>query len=217
MRDGWRGEMAHIYAIGDIHGCHAKLRRLLKRIDIDWSRDRLVFLGDYIDRGPAAYAVVECLIDIRRRYPQTVFLKGNHEAMLLDYLSGIRPMVFLANGGRRTLESYTVRRQAPFPKEHLDFFASLVLFHEAGEYVFVHAGVRPGVALTDQQAADLLWIREPFIGARNPAGPGRCVVFGHTPFDAPLIRPDKIGIDTGAVYGRRLTCVRLPDITFYSV
>lgn len=210
--------MNRIYAIGDIHGCYDRLRRLLDRIDIRWSDDTLILLGDYIDRGHQSFEVVDFLISLKEQHPETIFLKGNHEAMLLDFLSGVRTLTYVYNGGQQTIDSYY--RHAPgveqliFPKEHLDFINSLVLCHETEDYIFVHAGLRSGVPLDAQSTEDLLWIREPFINTPNDSG--KRVIFGHTPFPEPLVQPDKIGIDTGAVYGNRLTCVRLPDQTFFS-
>jgi len=210
--------MNRIYAIGDIHGCYDKLRRLLDRIDIRWSRDTLVFLGDYIDRGPHSFEVLDCLIELKKQHPGSVFLKGNHEAMFLDFLSGHHALSFIYNGGRETLESYQKQasgaEQLTIPKEHLDFINSLVLCHQTEDYIFVHAGLRSGIPVETQSEEDLLWVREPFISTDNDFG--KRVVFGHTPFPEPLVRPDKIGIDTGAVYGNPLTCVRLPDMTFFS-
>ena len=209
--------MKRIYAVGDIHGCHDKLIRLMDRIDICWSRDTLVLLGDYIDRGPRSFEVLECLIALKTEHPGTIFLKGNHEAMFLDFLSGIDTLTYLYNGGQRTLDSYyhhiTSSKHLTIPKEHLDFLNSLILCHQTEDYFFAHAGVSSGIPLDEQKEKDLLWIREPFISEQKNYG--KTVVFGHTPFPEPLVQPGKIGVDTGAVYGNRLTCVRLPDITFF--
>lgn len=210
--------MNHIYAIGDIHGCYEKLRRLLNRIDIRWDRDTLVFLGDYIDRGVHSFEVIDFLIHLKKQYPATVFLKGNHEAMFIDFLSGNRTLSFMHNGGRETLDCYHRHlngvNDPSIPKEHLDFINSLVLCHETEDYIFVHAGLRSGIPVAAQSEEDLLWIREPFINTDTDFE--KRVVFGHTPFPEPFVRHDKIGIDTGAVYGNELTCVRLPDLTFFS-
>ncbi|MBW2368198.1 MAG: serine/threonine protein phosphatase [Deltaproteobacteria bacterium] len=210
--------MKSIYAIGDIHGCYEKLRALMEKIDICPQRDTLIFLGDYIDRGPQSYEVVDYLITLKHQFKNLVFLKGNHEIMLLDYLNGVGRMVFLLNGGKETLDSYYKylpdRNRFVFPKEHLDFMNSLVLCHQTEDYIFVHAGLRPGIAVDDQVAADVLWIRDTFI--RTDEDFGKRVIFGHTRFQQPLISPNKIGIDTGAVYGNCLTCIRLPDIMFFS-
>ena len=210
--------MKRIYAIGDIHGCYDRLCRLLARIDIRPSLDTLVFLGDYIDRGPQSYEVIDLLITLKKQHPGSIFLKGNHEAMFLDYISGNSTIPFINNGGRVTLESYYQHAagadRSTIPKEHLDFINSLVLCHESDDYIFVHAGLRAGIPLEKQSTNDLLWIREPFISSDTNFG--KRVIFGHTPFPEPLVRSEKIGIDTGAVYGNTLTCIRLPDLTFFS-
>lgn len=210
--------MERIFAIGDIHGCYDKLLSLMEKIDIDWGLDKMIFLGDYIDRGPDSYEVVEYLIGLKKQHSNIVFLKGNHEEMLENYLSGKNRWGYLHDGGQQTLDSYIKHRKerfgSPIPQEHLDFFHSLVLFHETDHYVFVHAGVKKGIPLKKQTSEDLLWIRDPFV--RSKADFGRRVVFGHTPFSEPLVEANKIGIDTGAVFNNRLTCVRLPDLKFFS-
>jgi serine/threonine protein phosphatase 1 len=205
-----------IFAVGDIHGCFEKLLNLLARVPLDWSCDRLVFMGDYIDRGPHSYEVVEYLIGLQEQHPDIVFLKGNHEQMLADYLEGRDRMLYLYNGGQQTLESYLRRSgpgEHPIPPRHSRFFAGLRLYYETSDYIFVHAGLRRGSPLSEQGPEDLLWIREPFIETSQSFG--KRVVFGHTPFDRPLVQANKIGIDTGAVFGNRLTCVQLPDEIFY--
>jgi serine/threonine protein phosphatase 1 len=210
--------MNRIYAIGDIHGSYDKLLSLMERIDIRWSYDTLVFLGDYIDRGSRSFEVLEFLSALKKEHPETIFLKGNHEAMFLDFLAGIRTLTYIYNGGQETIDSYyrnsSRRERLEIPKEHLDFLNSLVLCHQTGDHIFVHAGLRPGVPVEEQAEEDMLWIREPFISTRNDLG--KTIVFGHTPFPEPFIESGKLGIDTGAVYGNRLTCVRLPDMTFFS-
>lgn len=209
--------MPSIFAIGDIHGCHAPLIKLLSRIPIDWSRDQLIFMGDYIDRGPKSFEVVDYLIGLKARHPGIVFLRGNHEQMLADYLSGKDRMTYLYNGGQQTLESYMKHAAPtmpyPIPDQHLRFFESLALFHETEHYIFVHAGLRQDVPLDQQGPEDLLWIREKFIYTKQSFG--KRVVFGHTPFDKPLVEPNKIGIDTGAVFGNKLTCLQLPEEKFF--
>lgn len=211
--------MERIYAVGDIHGCYEKLRVLMEKIDIDFETDRLVFLGDYIDRGPQSFEVVAFLVELKKRHAGTVFLKGNHEEMLEKYLAGEDRITYLVNGGQQTLESYMNRPRSEsepaIPKSHLDFFRSLKTYHETGDYIFVHAGLRSKVPLEKQKTADLLWIRKRFIESKYDFG--KMIVFGHTPLQEPLLLPNKIGIDTGAVYGNRLTCVRLPELVFYTV
>jgi serine/threonine protein phosphatase 1 len=209
--------MEHIFAIGDIHGCYDQLLDLLDRIPIDWSCDRLVFMGDYIDRGPKSFEVVDYLVGLQDRHPRIVFLKGNHEQMLADYLSGKDRMTYLYNGGRQTLDSYLKHAgpnaQYPIPPAHLRFFESLALYYETEDYIFVHAGLRQDLPLDQQDPEDMLWIREKFIDTKYEFG--KRVVFGHTPLQEPLVEHNKIGIDTGAVYGNKLTCVQLPEELFY--
>lgn len=211
--------MGKIFAIGDIHGCFDKLRKLVGKIEIDFDHDLLVFMGDYIDRGPDSYEVIEYLADLKNRYPRTVFLKGNHEEMLENYLSGADLLTFLINGGQQTLESYARKGDmsvtSPLPPKHLDFLGSLALFYETERHIFVHAGLREAVCLEEQKAEDLLWIRGQFVHSVYDFG--KRVVFGHTPFSSPLVQVNKIGIDTGAVYGNKLTCVQLPEGIFFSV
>lgn len=209
--------MEKIFAVGDIHGHYNKLVALMDKIDIDKEKDTLIFIGDYIDRGPSSYEVVEHLIRLKMHYKNIVFLKGNHEDMLEKYLAGTDRLSYLANGGHKTLEQYLMRRQGenayPIPSEHLDFIKSLVLFYQTDDYIFVHAGLRKKVPLERQNPTDLLWIRNDFILSNYDFG--KRVIFGHTPFSEPLVQPNKIGIDTGAVYGNKLTCVELPELVFY--
>jgi serine/threonine protein phosphatase 1 len=207
----------HIYAIGDIHGCADKLRRLIDQLAIDPKQDQLVFVGDYIDRGPDSFEVVDYLLGLKSIFPNVVFLKGNHEQMLEDYLAGPDKLTFLINGGQATLDSYLRHRPSPqgpvFPLRHQVFFKGLRLFYETQNYLFVHAGLKPKVPLAQQHPGDLLWIRSQFI--YSDVDFGKQVVFGHTPFPEPLVQANKIGIDTGAVYGHQLTCVKLPDLVFF--
>lgn len=215
--------MERIFAIGDIHGCFDKLEKLMGLLPLQHENDRLVFIGDYIDRGPRSRDVVDFVIDIRKRFEKVTCLLGNHESMLLQYLNHpceeSRSLFFL-NGGDATAASYEYRIQEgekmlDIPTEHLDFFRTLHLFYETPEYIFVHAGLRPGIPLREQSPDDLVWIRHKFIYSDFDFG--KAVVFGHTPFSRPLIEDNKIGIDTGAVYGGSLTCVELPSRTVYEV
>lgn len=210
--------METTYVVGDIHGCYDKLIALMDKINIDLDSEKLVFLGDYIDRGPDSYEVVDYLINLKKKYPDIIFLKGNHEDMLEKYIAETDRFTYLINGGQQTLESYS-RYYKPtddslIPETHFEFFESLVLYHETDHYIFVHAGLRKNVPLEKQKPEDMLWIRKNFIQSNYDFG--KQVVFGHTPLPEPLLQPNKIGIDTGAVYGNKLTCVRLPDLVFYS-
>jgi serine/threonine protein phosphatase 1 len=177
-----------------------------------------VHLGDYVDRGADSAGVVARLAggaavpDLR-----TVNLMGNHEHMMLAAIaSGETEAVelWLANGGAETLLSWGVPRSAQpkdwagyLPAQHLLFLRDLAGRHVAGGYLFVHAGVRPGVPLERQSRHDLMWIREPFLSSKGAFG--AVVVHGHTPRPDPVVRTNRIGIDTGAVMGGLLTCVVL--------
>jgi serine/threonine protein phosphatase 1 len=210
--------MDKIFAIGDIHGCFDKLQALMDKIDIDLETDTLVFIGDYIDRGKHSFEVVQYLIDLKKRSENVIFLKGNHEEMLEKYLSGLDKLTYLVNGGQQALDSYMRNCSQPegsqIPREHLDFIGSLRLNYHTDDYIFVHAGLKKKIPLEMQKPEDMLWIRSKFI--KSDYNFGKQVVFGHTPLQEPLVQPNKIGIDTGAVYGGKLTCVRLPELVFYS-
>lgn len=218
-----------IYAIGDIHGEAALLENLLDRLRRDAAgrdvRPIAVFLGDYVDRGPDSQAVV----DILRAPPLPGFtvdcLMGNHERELLNFLTNpLTGAGWLEFGGMATLNSYNVRippgvvdaarlndmhRQftALFPATHRQLLETLPLQAVHGDYLFVHAGIRPGLPLAAQQESDLLWIREPFLSW--PDRHEKVVVHGHTIRPTPQILPHRIGIDTGAYASGVLTAVAL--------
>lgn len=210
--------MQKIFVVGDIHGCFDKLCALMDKIPINNTRDQLIFIGDYIDRGPSSFDVVNYLIDFKKRVPGTIFIKGNHEDMLQNYLDGSDRFTYLLNGGQKTMDEYLNRsdnKEAfPIPSEHLEFFNSLQLYYQTDDYIFVHAGLREKVPLESQDKMDLLWTRDEFI--HSDFNFGKRVIFGHTPFKKPLLQANKIGIDTGAVYGNLLTCVQLPEMEFFS-
>ncbi|MEF3168615.1 MAG: serine/threonine protein phosphatase [Deltaproteobacteria bacterium] len=210
-------ETDRIIAVGDIHGCRLELERLLGMIPFDPSRDLLVLLGDYIDRGPEPRGVLEILSGLVDLHPGHVrCLMGNHEWMFLRYLEGKDTNLYLLNGGETTIADYFIQgKGVSIPDRHKKFLDSLEFFLETESYIFVHAGLRPGVPLADQTLDDLLWIRDEFISSSYDWG--KRVVFAHTPVETPLVQPNKIGIDTGAVYGGRLTALILPDLTFISV
>jgi serine/threonine protein phosphatase 1 len=211
---------ADLYAIGDIHGCLESLERLMDKINPDLERDRLLFVGDYIDRGSQSREVVDYVIRLKNQAPpgQVICLKGNHEAMFLDFLAGGPAEMFILNGGRATVEAYwgdawVARDGLALPPDHAQFFQDLELYYETPKYIFVHGGLKPGVPLDEQVEDDLLWIRGEFITSQEDFG--RRVIFGHTPFKQPLLMPNKIGIDTGAVYGNFLTALKLPGEDFF--
>lgn len=214
-----------VYAVGDVHGCIDQLTALHQAIAEDLAARPvadalLVHLGDYVDRGPDSAAVVT-LLAAGPPVPglPTINLMGNHEFMMLDALvSGEEPSaeLWLSNGGADTLYSWGVPRTTKqvdwasrIPVPHLLFLRDLALMHQQGPYLFVHAGIRPGVRLRQQARQDLLWIREPFLSSK--ADLGLVVVHGHTPTKEPVVRANRIGIDTGAVMGGMLTCAVLED------
>jgi serine/threonine protein phosphatase 1 len=196
--------MTTIYAIGDIHGEKALLDEIHRQIIEDAARrteDKLaVYLGDYIDRGPDSRGVVETVMKGALPFPG-VCLMGNHEALCLDP----DPNDWLANGGRMTEASYG----GPVSESHKAWMRELPLTYRAGRWFFAHAGIDPLLPLAKQDRKTLLWIRQPFLNYRGEMPEGVVVVHGHTPTAAPDIRPNRIGIDTGACYGRALTCAVL--------
>jgi serine/threonine protein phosphatase 1 len=199
-----------LFAIGDIHGCFGKLRRLIKACEAYCGERpaRYVFLGDYIDRGPASRGVIEFLLRFQRERPDDVTcLRGNHEAMALaaHQYDGNLPM-WLGNGGQATRNSYW-RTQGWMPDEHRDWIGTLPLCHDDGLRFFVHAGVDLTRPLDQQSEDDLLWMREPFLTGSDHIDCGRYVVHGHTPqmTGEPDVRPHRVNLDTGAVFGGPLT------------
>ncbi|WP_431280716.1 metallophosphoesterase [Humitalea sp. 24SJ18S-53] len=218
---GWLPEGVRIYAIGDIHGCADRLRALHADIAADLlarpARATVVHLGDYVDKGPDARAVVAHLL-AGDPVPgcATVNLAGNHEHLLLGALDG-EPLAladFLAWGGRETLASYGLRAEdgptawaASFPDDHRTWIAARPLTHAAGGYFFAHAGVRPGVALDAQTRADLTGIRMSFLASE--ADHGAVVVHGHTAAGMVTVRANRIGLDTAAWSGGPLSCAVL--------
>lgn len=223
-------EGSAVYAIGDIHGEAERLDRLHAEILADAdardaARRVAVYVGDYVDRGPDSAGVIERLIAGPLPGFEIVYLMGNHEEFLLKFLeTGDMTKGWFVNGGVATLESYDVdprggvsgyadpveirdRFAAKLPDAHVRFLNSLVLHHVEGNYLFVHAGIRPGCALEDQSQSDLLWIRQEFLD--SDADHSYVVVHGHTPCDAPETRPNRIGIDTGVCHGGPLTALVL--------
>jgi serine/threonine protein phosphatase 1 len=220
-----------LYAVGDVHGRSDLLRRLLDEIAADAASASgvqsrtLIFLGDYVDRGPDSKGVIDLLLGRLPEGFDAHFLKGNHEALLLGFVYGATPLEhWLINGGEATMASYgvdVVRLAASgateeawrsafrevLPAPHLSFFKSLELSVPVGDYLFVHAGLRPGVPLAAQGESDLIWIRGPFLDYAGSFG--KIVVHGHTPGKEPVTLPNRIGIDTGAFFTGRLTALRL--------
>jgi len=221
-----------LYAIGDVHGRLDLLREMEALIEEDLAAARrplhtvLVLLGDYVDRGFDSRRVLDHLIGVSplRRLPR-VLLLGNHDLWLREFLAGA-PVgeSWLQFGGDATLASYGVGldRTLPeaerlaaaraallerFPEAHRHLLERLEPAFSFGDYFLCHAGVRPGVPLEAQSEADLLWIREPFLSYTGEFG--KIVVHGHTPSEEPVVRRNRIGIDTGACWTGRLTCLVL--------
>lgn len=220
-------EGMRLYAIGDVHGCLDALKRvhdeiasdLAKRPAQDW---RVIHVGDYIDRGPENRAVIDYLIGKSAEDPHMIFLMGNHDEMFLASIEGNASLarVWISNGGDETLAEYGVgidifadrfRDDLPIlpevPPSHVDFLRSLELMVRYGDYAFVHAGVEFGVPLSGQTRQALLWMREPFLDRDDELE--AVIVHGHTPRRNVEVRRNRIGIDTGAVFGNRLTCLVL--------
>jgi serine/threonine protein phosphatase 1 len=223
-----------LYAIGDVHGRADLLRTLLEKVHADADatvtngvQPILLFVGDYIDRGPDSRGVLDLILGERERGRfRLITLRGNHDVYLLNFLdNGETGPLWMNVGGSATLMSYGVsppRLQsdaggwreasaelaAAMPQSHVDLLQDSGLMATFNDYVFVHAGVKPGVPLDQQLEEDVLTIRRRFLSAKDPAM-GKVVVFGHTPFDEPYIRSDKIGIDTGAFSSGVLTALRI--------
>jgi serine/threonine protein phosphatase 1 len=222
---GKRG--ARAYAVGDIHGCLGLLDDLIGKIESDLAQRPvgeayLVFVGDLIDRGPDSAGVIERLRSYRHPKLKPVFLAGNHEEYLLRILSGEKGKLdsWLTYGGRECVQSYGLEPEQlivmpegealmlirrTIPEGHRRFLKSMADTFRFGDYLFVHAGIRPGLALEAQSRADLRWIREPFLD--DIGDHGFVVVHGHTIVEEVQERPNRIGIDTGAYRSGVLTAL----------
>ena len=221
-----------IYAIGDIHGCLIELQGLLEIIDADLARypvdhHRLIFLGDYVDRGPASRQVLELLIDLNKSSRDSIILKGNHEDWLTGFLKDpeLTGTGYMRWGGIQTLASYGVEvepgasftdtaRQArkQIPRAHWAFMRRLPLSHCEGDYLFVHAGIRPGISLEDQMEHDLIWIRDDFLSHGGLFD--KVIVHGHTPVEEPEVCNNRINLDTRCFDSGVLTALVLEGSGF---
>ena len=206
------------FAIGDVHGCLDQLRSLLATCEsLGAGRHaRFVFIGDYVDRGEDAKGVIDFLMERQHREPgRFICLRGNHEQMMIKAADAERSDADLinwwANGGEQTLESYGVNDPGLLPTNHLAWINSLPLKFADDKRLYVHAGIRPGVALSAQSDHDLLWIREPFLSSENDHG--AFIVHGHTPTRSglPDLRSNRVNVDTGACFGGRLTAAMFAD------
>ena len=220
--------MGKLFAVGDIHGQAGALVELIETLQVkaglDPAADTVVFLGDYVDGGPETRQVVDQLMAWNQAYPHWQFLKGNHEDLMLDALVfNFRTYgdyyIWWSQGGRATAHSYLpddasdyeraiMQPREYIPPDHLEWLASRPLTYFQDGYAFVHAGFAPRIGLAGQTDEDMLWIREAFVFSDWDFD-GYRVVFGHTPFEEPLVMPNKIGIDTMGHHGGRITAVVL--------
>lgn len=227
----WFTPGSRLYCVGDIHGRADLLSRLHGMILADSAdftgRKIIIYLGDYIDRGSYSRQVLELLLDEPLRGFENIYLRGNHEQALLDFLEFPRQAAgWLSYGGLATLLSYEIalqrlpladdveeladRLKQTLPASHLEFLRQTELSFQEGSYYFAHAGIRPGVSLDSQDRNDLLWIREDFIRHRAPHE--HIIVHGHTITTEPELLSNRIGIDTGAFYSDVLSCLVLEGI-----
>jgi len=216
-----------LFVFSDIHGCYDEFSLILDSVlknefDPEIRNDHLIFLGDYVDRGEKSAQVIQRCIELQREYIyHTEFLLGNHEDMLMGYLGlgGSMGQFYLQNGGAKTLQSYGVTDPTSIaealeciPKSHIEFLTNLLHYHKHPDtnYLFVHAGVLPDVPLEEQGDNILLWIRDHFFYSikHSEIFRGTTIVHGHTPSPKPAFDlPNRIGIDTGCVFGNELTCL----------
>lgn len=226
------------FVFSDVHGCYDELMALIHQLPLHPARDRMVFMGDYIDRGPDSRRVIEQMMAWQQQHPHWVFLTGNHEDMMLDALRNDGrfydafykiPSLWLAAGGKATCRSYlppeergreislALAREV-IPEDHRAWCASLPRFFEDDQYIYVHGGVKPGRTPAETDPYDLIWLREEFL--QSPWDWGKKVIHGHTPTPSrkPEVYANRICIDTALCYapGNSLTTVELPGERFYS-
>jgi serine/threonine protein phosphatase 1 len=209
-----------ILVISDIHGMLDKLNNMLLMVKYNPKEDKLILLGDYVDRGTKPIKTIQRVMELVNG--GAVALIGNHEDMFLHAVEQGHERqdieLHIYNGGRITQDEFFALPDEQ-RKEILNFICSLPALHEIGNYIFVHAGLRPGLSLAQQNPVDCIWIRDEFICGASPEG--KTVIFGHTPTKYmngfwTIWRGDgKIGIDCGAAYGGRLACLELPTMREY--
>ena len=227
---------SQVFAVGDIHGCKELLNVIHNKI-IEVSKNKegeklLIYLGDYIDREPNIKGTIQTLIDFQPENFIQVFLLGNHEQMLLDFMAGKRNSLYiwLGNGGLETLESYgsdmnsyidhsmelkdeeLIRNQfiRLLPFSHKNFFNQLILNYEWGNYFFVHAGINPDLPIEKQEKETMLWTREKnFFNPKMTCS--KIIVHGHTPVEKIEKYPFRINLDTGSFYSGKLSCLKIEN------
>lgn len=212
--------MSNTFVIGDIHGCADALKALLIQINAK-KEDKFIFLGDYIDRGFQSKEVLDILMQLQKDH-DSIFCKGNHEDLMLKSLEGDLDAqdCWCSNGGMNTLNSFSgdefyrnaEKKLLGIPEKYINFIKNTVLFYETDTHFFVHAGVNPHKGIATRNPEHLLWIRDFF--RKSQRDYGKIVVHGHTPTNDPDIQKNRIGIDTGCVFGRKLTCLILPGNGF---
>ncbi|VAW01834.1 Serine/threonine protein phosphatase [hydrothermal vent metagenome] len=218
-----------VYAIGDVHGRNDLLQQLIEQIIADDSEQpqansEIIFLGDLIDRGPDSAGVIETAMQLKQKLGDVRFLMGNHEEVFLAAATGDEKATRFFNriGGKETILSYPItmkefieldieelaaRLPELIPTEHIDFVKGFEDQIVIGDYAFVHAGIKPGVPLSEQETKHLRWVREEFIAAREPFE--KVIIYGHTISDDVVEKGNRIGIDTGAYYSGKLTALVL--------
>jgi len=224
-----------VYAIGDIHGCLNEFEQLLKLIKKDLKKNpikshHLIFLGDYFDRGPDSFGVINRLIKLQSKHVNVICLKGNHEDKFIEFLADPKKLAtgFFTYGGTETAQSFGVKKKLldnPLPNaqkirnmlrdnmstKQIEFLIDLEHSTSIGDYFFCHAGVRPGVKLKDQSPNDLMWIRQEFLS--HTGSYKKIIVHGHTPQAQPEVLPNRINVDTKCYDSGVLTCVVLEKKT----
>lgn len=202
------------FVIGDIHGCYEEFEKLVEKININFKEDRLVLLGDYIDRGDNSFEVVEKIIALEKEYGKDniILLKGNHELMAIDFFEG-KGSCYLYNSGNTTIKEYKSHNRQL--EEHIGFFKGLRNYYQDEHYIYVHGGIKPGVDLQEQEIFDLLWIREEFYLSTDKCSKG--VIFGHTPTIFinstyyPININGNMALDTECVYGGYLSALEFEE------
>lgn len=209
-----------IYCISDIHGCFKQLSELLNKITFT-PEDELVFLGDYVDRGPNSRDVLDLLITLDKRQKCT-FLRGNHEQMFLDFMKdSYMGHIFLYNGGYKTIYNFRKEEGNGFdvPEKYVKFLESTKLWYETEDYFFVHAGLpeKDTWEITEEDKQTLLWVRDEFLSSEFYWD--KMIIHGHTPLGDGKVdfKDNRINIDTACVFGGKLSCLVLPTMEVIQV